>query len=503
MPRDLPIGNGRLFVAFDKDYNLRELTYPHVGEENHARGEKSRLGIWVDGSFSWITGDWTIARDYLDSSLVTSVVLENARLGLRVVANDAVDFEEDLYVKKLTVEDLSGAARDVRLFLTHAFSILGNSIGDTAAYRPEASALVHYKSDRYFLINIFSDEKPGIDLFATGNRGRPELEGTWRDAEDGVLSGNPIAQGTVDSVLCIPLRVEASGRKVCYCWIAAGRSWEEVRALNAQVVRRQPEAFLRRTHGFWSLWSSSGRLEPGLVPPQVARLYERSLLIARTLVDRDGAIVAANDSDAILYNRDTYSYFWPRDGALVAHAFDRAGYAEIARGFFGFCAGIIEKDGYFLHKYTPSGRPASSWHPWLKDGKAQLPIQEDETALVLWALWRHFELHREVDFVKGLYQPLILAAADFMMSYRDRRTHLPLPSYDLWEERQGVLTFTASAVFGGLSAAAGFADAFGDAGRAREYREGAGCCARRWTGTSTWRKRGGSRGWSGSRGRPS
>jgi GH15 family glucan-1,4-alpha-glucosidase len=473
MPRDLPIGNGRLFVAFDKDYNLRELTYPHVGEENHAGGEKSRFGIWVDGAFSWLPGDWALSRDYLDGSLVTNVVLQSARLGLRVVANDCVDYEEDLYLKKLTVEDLSGAPREVRLFFSHAFSILGNSIGDTAAYRPEARALLHYKNDRYFLINAFYDERAGIEQFATGTRGGSGREGTWRDAEDGVLGGNPIEQGTVDSVFCIPLRLAARGSAVCYAWIAAGRSWEEVRALNAQVVRRQPEAFLRRTRGYWALWGGAGRLEAGRVPAPVARLYERSLLIARTLVDRDGAIVAANDSDVIQFNRDTYSYLWPRDGALVAHAFDLAGYPEVARNFFGLCARIIEKDGYFLHKYTPSGRPASSWHPWLKDGKAQLPIQEDETALVLWALWRHFELHREVDFVKGLYQPLIVAAADFMMSYRDRRTHLPLPSYDLWEERQGVLTFTASAVFGGLSAAAGFADAFGDAGRAREYREGA------------------------------
>lgn len=473
MPRDLPIGNGRLFIAFDASYRLREFTYPHVGEENHARGEQFRVGVWADGAFSWVPDGWSVSRDYLDASLVTNVVLASERLGLRIVANDAVDYEECLYVRKLTVENLLERPRDVRLFLGHAFSILGNSIGDTAAYRPEARALLHYKGERYFLINVFANQKHGIELFATGNRDRPDLEGTWRDAEDGALSGNPIAQGTVDSVLGIPLRLEPLGREVCYAWVAAGRSWEEVRALDALVVRRQPESFLRRTLGYWALWSRTAALAPGALPPQIDRLYARSLLVARTLADDGGAIVAANDSDAIQFNRDTYSYTWPRDGALVAHAFDLAGYGDVARAFYGFCARVIEKDGYFLHKYTPSGRPASSWHPWLSDGKPQLPIQEDETALVLWALWRHFELYRDVEFVKPLYKPLVIAAADFMMNYRDRRTKLPLMSYDLWEERQGVLTFTAAAVFGGLSAAANFAEAFGDREVAEQYREGA------------------------------
>ena len=46
---------------------------------------------------------------------------------------------------------------------------------------------------------------------------------------------------------------------------------------------------------------------------------------------------------------------------------------------------------------------------------------------------------------------------------------LPAPSYDLWEERRGILTFTCAAVYGGLVAAAEFAHAFGDAEHAERY----------------------------------
>ncbi len=35
MPRDLPLGNGKLLLNFDKHYNLRDIYWPHVGQELH------------------------------------------------------------------------------------------------------------------------------------------------------------------------------------------------------------------------------------------------------------------------------------------------------------------------------------------------------------------------------------------------------------------------------------------------------------------------------------
>ena len=52
--------------------------------------------------------------------------------------------------------------------------------------------------------------------------------------------------------------------------------------------------------------------------PAVQRLYRRSLLIIRTQIDNSGAVIAATDSDIVQFGKDTYTYMWPRDGALVA-----------------------------------------------------------------------------------------------------------------------------------------------------------------------------------------
>ncbi len=495
MPRDLPIGNERLLVMFDEDYVLRDLYYPNVGKENHAGGYPFRFGVFVDGRFSWMgqKNGWKIDRRYEPDTLLTQVTCTHEELGLELLCTDGVDFYETLMVRKVLVRNLRDAEREVRLYFHHDFRISESDVGDTAAYDPTTKTITHYKGYRVFLANLSVDGKVGVESFATGQKGNGK-EGTWRDAEDdGNLGMNPIAQGAVDSVVSIRAQVPGGGDKPFYYWLCCAKVWEGAwdgaKELNDKVVRRGPESFLARTRAYWKLWVGKEPTEFFGLSPSLIDLYKRSLLIVRTQIDEGGGIIAANDSDIMHFARDTYSYVWPRDGALVAHALDLAGYPETTNKFFQFCADVINPAGYLLHKYNPDKSLASSWHPWvggptgpgqghLTIGKPQLPIQEDETALVIWALWRHFQRYRDIDSIKPLYGRLVRKAADFMVGYRDSKTGLPAPSYDLWEERRGILTFTCSAVVGGLYAAAEFATAFGDsepaeryAGAAREIRQ--------------------------------
>ncbi|HEX9078682.1 MAG TPA: hypothetical protein VF795_03770, partial [Desulfuromonadaceae bacterium] len=390
MPRDIPVGNGTLLVCFDRDYTIRDLYYPHVGQENHLGGRHCRFGVWVDGRFSWVGEGWERELRYETDTLVTRVSLYQRELGVLLACRDAVDFHENVFLREITVENLLPDEREIRLFFSQDFAISGNSVGDTAAYDPETGGIVHYKGSRYFLANCFAEGTDAPPSFAVGQKEQGEREGTFRDAEDGILSGNPIAQGSVDSVIALSMTVAGLGRGTAHYWLAAGENWHEVRRLDTLVKRKGPGHLIRRTADYWNLWIRKETPPLERLPDKVAELYRRSLLILRTQIDGDGGILAANDSDVILFNRDTYSYVWPRDGALVANALDLAGYPEVSQSFYRFAARIIEPGGYFLHKYNPDGTPASSWHPWFAEGKPQLPIQEDETALVVWALWHHF-----------------------------------------------------------------------------------------------------------------
>lgn len=473
MPRDLPIGNGSLLVNFDTRYTLRDIYFPHVGQENQTAGAHNRFGVWVDEAFAWLDGaDWERDVRYDDETLVTHVTCVSDRLRLSLVCADGVDIGRNLYVKRVDVRDTSGHYRRVRLFQHLDLHLWGNADGDTAFYDPDFQALVGYKGRRYLWLGARANGKAGLDRWAIGQKGIHGLEGVWRDAEDGELSGNPITQGSVDCVGGVDLLVPGGGETTVYFWIAAGYRYDDVRELHELAVRRGPDSFLDRTRHYWRLWVNKddpARFE-GL-SPELVRLYKQSVLVVRSQIDDEGAIIAATDADILQFGRDTYAYMWPRDGALVAHALIHAGHGRSPRGFFDFCAKVISVQGFLLHKYNPDGSAGSSWHPWLAaDGSKQLPIQEDETALVLWALWAHFKRFRDVEWVGTLYRSLIVSVGDFLCRFVEPHTGLPAPSYDLWEERHGILTFTTAAVVAGLEAAANFVDAYGESERAVEYR---------------------------------
>lgn len=472
MPRDIPVGNGSLLVAFDELYQIRDIYFPHVGNENHSEGHPFRFGLWVDGTFSWISDkSWTRDLSYLNETLVTDVRLFNETLNVEIVSNDAVDAQENVFLRKLSIRNTHETQREFRLFFHQDFYISESEVGDTAYYDPETQALIHYKGQRYFLIS--TDAEPGVETFATGRKAFKGAEGTWRDAEDGILSEGAITEGSVDSTIGRTLVIGPGEAAEMYYWIAAGTSYSEVARLNRMVRESGPALLLDRTNDYWRVWVNKNETDFGNLPPEVIRLYKRSLLVVRTQIDHDGAILAANDSDVTLRATDHYSYLWPRDGALVAYALDLAGYSHLPRSFFDLCGRIITPEGYFLQKYNPDGSVASGWHAsWDPHTKHRLiPIQEDETALVLWALWNHYDEFRDIEFASRLYRQLIVLAANFLVSFRDEETGLPQPSWNLWEDRRGIHTFTCATVVGGLRAAANFAGLFGEQELAAVYEE--------------------------------
>lgn len=473
MPRDIPVGNGDLLVTFDRYYRIRDIYYPNVGRFNHTDGNVQRFGVWVDGHFAWIEElGWERELRYRADTLVTRVVLRNKHLGLEITCSDAVDFHHPVFLRRAEVRDLTGRERDVRLINHCDLSIRGSPVGDTASYDPSTSSVLMYKDDAYFMFNACDENKCGIDNWSIGTKRVRGAEGTWRDAEDGVLGRNAISQGSVDATVGFNLQVPASGTSHVTMWMACGKSYRDVKHLNAKIQEIGPDRMIERTDAYWRLWLRTEAVEGADLPERVRDLYKRSQLVLRTQIDNGGAIIAANDSDITQFGGDHYSYCWPRDGALVAYGLVLLGQGELSRAFFRFCEKVILPEGYFLHKYTPTGDLASSWHPWIIEGQRVLPIQQDETALVVWALRKHFERFKDVEFIKSLYASLVVRPAQWMLSYRDSNG-LPHQSWDLWEERRGVHLFSVCATIGALKAAAAFAHDFGEMDHARAFREGA------------------------------
>jgi GH15 family glucan-1,4-alpha-glucosidase len=465
MPRSFVLGNGNLLVGYDANYDVRDLFYPYVGLENQTVGNVCRTGFWIDGKFAWLSDPgWRRKLGYWNDTLVGDVALTHEELGLTVHFEDYVDMVRDYFVRNLKIK-LSWPAEQVRVFFHHDWWIRESDLGCTVLYDPDHRAVIAYKGDRWALAGGTAGNEFGISSWATGKKGGSQ-EGTWVDAEDGILGRNPIDQGSVDSTIAFDLGALAVGEERGLThWLCFGKSLTDVTTYGQDlIVGKGQHSYCVRTRTYWNRWSDKEHrhIEEAL-GHDVRHLFRRSVLTIRTQVDNRGGIVAANDYDITKFARDTYSYVWPRDGALVANALDRSGHEDVTRIFFQFCAKVIRPEGYFAHKYAPDGQPGSSWHPWVDAmGRRVLPIQEDETGLVVWSLWSHFDIHRNLDFAMQLYSGLVVPAAEWMAAYVDPRNHMMKPSWDLWEERWGVHAFSVGAVWAGLRGAANFAELYGD-----------------------------------------
>lgn len=500
MPRALVFGNGSVLATFDERAQLRDLYFPYVGMEDHtAYGDVHRVGFWVAGKgFAWLSDQsWTVMPQYKQDTLVGNSILRNDTLGIEMIAQDYVHPVHNILVRNFLIQSTDNQEKEVRVFFHHDLHIYGDKQKDTAFYEPYMNVVIHYRQSRYFLISGTTDqptrctsrhsvgayqsilptlegvERCGISAYSIGKSDYRNFEGTWRDAEEGELANSSIEQGSVDSTIGIYCTVSPKNPTTVTMWMCLGKTLDEIVKLHQFALKEGDERMQRNCDDYWKSWVRKAPRDFDALDQKTVDLFHRSLLTIRAHADNRGGIVAAADADIMAFNRDTYTYVWPRDAAFVCMALDGAGYTEVTRRFFEFCCRIQTPDGYLLHKYNPDGSLGSSWHPWFRDGEVQLPIQEDETALVLYALWKHFQTTHDFEFVQMMYESFLKKAAKFLCNFREEKTGLPLASYDLWEEHRGIFTYTTACTIAGLQAAADVSHALGHFTHSQQYQTAA------------------------------
>lgn len=472
MAKSFVLGNGRLTVGLDKYGQVYDLYFPYVGLENHMNGPYvNKVGIWVNDRFSWIDdGSWEITYlNFHHNSVASQIDLVNNELGLKLTFKDEVYNEKDIFLREVIIDNISKEHKKVKIFFNQQLEIYESYRGDTAYFDPNSHSIIHYKGRRVFLINAHREDGIPFNEFSIGLLGIEGKQGTYVDAEDGKLEMNPIEHGLTDSVIAVPAEIPIGGRQKIEYWICVAKQLNEVISLNDYVKHKSPEYLRRTTRDYWRVWLSKRKFDFYDLSIEHQRLFLSSLKMIRLNTDNTGAIVASIDSDLLKNGRDYYSYVWPRDAAFTASALSRVGYDDIVKKVFEFFLDTITPDGYFLHKYRPDRSIGSSWHPWVYKGSAELPIQIDETALVVCAIWEDFKYSRDVEFLERIYNSLVLKATEFLVSKIDKETGLVAPSYDLWEERFGTSTFTSCTVYGALMAASQFTQIFGKNDKSEEY----------------------------------
>lgn len=478
MTRPIVLSNGELHVGINQFGLVHDLYYPYVGLSNHAEGKwtRHRVGVWVDGKLSWLDtpGEWTFTFRYPIRALIGHTIARNESLGVLLEMDDFVDAHTSAFMRNIHVVNMSNQQREIRLFMHQAFAIDDSrSNTDTAQYLPDSKAILHYRGRRAFIVSGVYDDKP-FDQHSIGLFGIEGHEGTYRDAEDGELSGGNVEHGRVDSIIRFRLQVAPQSSERVHYWITAGSSLREALYIDKQIRHDGLYKRLHTTIDWWHKWIQPAVTAAAKLDPKYHDVFLRSVMIIKSHIDKRGAVIASTDSSMLNYDRDAYVYCWPRDGANVLWPLIRMGFTEEPYRFFEFCRRVMHPSGYLMHKYRADGGLGSSWHSYIHEGGVVAPpIQEDETALVVFVLAQFYETTGDMRILHDFYDTMVKPMADWMKEYVDETTGLPRPSYDLWEEVFLTTTYTTAVTYAALQAAADLADVMNDKDSAVAWRTAA------------------------------
>ncbi|HVI69605.1 MAG TPA: glycoside hydrolase family 15 protein, partial [Magnetospirillaceae bacterium] len=436
---------------------VHDLYYPHVGLENHAAAKnmRHRIGVWVENSFSWLDdGNWEFKMAYDPHGMIGHTTAHNERLQVTLELTDCVDWEWDVFLRNIHVINGTNQPREIRLFL-HQMLLINHSLNpDTAQYLPEQKAVIHYKGRRSFLAGGKDAAGNPFNQFSIGIFGLEGHDGVYRDAEDGILSGNPVEFGQVDSVFGFNLHLDAlESTRVSY-WLCAARLQPQALKLHETLLKTDIHDRFARTAAHWRRWLEPAEKHIVTFPKEWQTPFRNSLLLVKAAIDHQGGVIASTDTTQLNYNRDAYTYCWPRDGAYALWPLVRLGYKTELKNFFAFSRQGLDPDGFLHHKYQPDVAIGSSWHPYIVQGRVIAPMQEDETAIVAFLFCEYMRINRDRKVFDEFYDSLLVPMCNFMAGYIDPQTKLPHASYDLWEEKFLTHTYTVALVYAALAQSA-------------------------------------------------
>lgn len=447
---DAVIGNGKMLASFMKTGEIVRLWWPRIDHPQHV--EALWLGLHTPetgGAVRWIHEEnWTHQQAYAgDTAILTHLACHPE--GWEVKGEEIAVAGEAVLLRRYTITN-TGEHRRQAQWVQYSSMRMGERLHyQTTSFERQADALTHFHHQYACAIGA---DRP-CSGFQAGN--------AREQAEQGQLKGNAIEMQPDGAVMWDLGMLEPGKSAVITLFYAFGDGPEAALTTLERARRIGADALRRQTEQFWVDYLAQAQpVETGR--PEWDQLYRRSLIVFQLMSDPDyGSIIAAPEFDEGFTRCGGYAYCWGRDAAYITTAIDRAGYHDMARRFYRWARDAQHADGFWEQRHYLDGRVAPHWG-----------LQIDETGSILWGMWQHYEETGEEAFLREMWST-IRKGADFLVKAIDSDTGLPLPSRDLWEERDGAHTYSAAAVYGGLQGAAATARKLGDYEKAQTWEQAA------------------------------
>ncbi|AGC67293.1 glycoside hydrolase family 15 [Thermoclostridium stercorarium subsp. stercorarium DSM 8532] len=434
------IGNGSMLGCVSETGELIRLYWPEIDFPQHI--EKLLTGFFdrnVPNSTVWFSeGDYEYSQAYIEGTNILKTVARIKSLSLEVVQTDFCVPCDDVLVRRYSIKNIG--RNGIHLGVGVASRVTSHTLDmGCTLFDFGLDALVHYRHDNYWA--IVSDA--GVKEFQIGN---DPFRAVW----EGRLDGTDSIGMSPDGALLWDLGyVEPGCERNITLYMIFSRNMNSLKELTRKIKSVGYTSLFNTTKEYWTDYLSKCRvLKTG--NGTVDRIYLRSLLLFRLMTDRNtGAILASPEIDENFTRCGRYAYCWVRDGAFITSALNEAGLCSLSEKFYEWSVRVQDKEGFWHQRYHINGNVAPSWG-----------LQIDETGSILFGMWNHFLHVKNVSFLEKVW-PAVLKACEFLENFIDGDTGLPLPSFDIWEERMGEHTYSTAAVIAGFRAAANIAETLG------------------------------------------
>ncbi len=464
---DAFIGNKNIIASFSKYGELLRLYYPLPDYRQYS--QFFHVGVKInDSNIIYLHNDVNNKYNqyYDEGTNVLNTEIENTYFNLKVKQTDCVMLTQDVVLKKYVFKNENSIDLDVKFIVRS--SVL-TSYNNMAGGMIENDALIQYSYN--FTSAIFSKEK----LYSH------QINNVERNISSGEIYDKDYIGMSEDSAISYDIGIIKPGEEkeftlMLYIKYEEGNMSEvsekitKLRKINVDKEIEKVDKYWRKfldEHDTFKLKNDGTDYMNKLI-----NVYKRTILFMPLLVnEKTGAVTASLEVDEERDQCGKYAYCWPRDAAIILNNLDHLGFDELTEKFYSvFLKNTQCKNGMWEQRFYSDGRLAPCWG-----------YQVDETAIVVWEAYEHYKLmekrtgkknkkflkdnlkmlelattflERYINFVLGKEEKedLVRIELEKKYNYKERDEIYKHPSYDIWEENEGIHLYSLSSIFGAFNA---------------------------------------------------
>ncbi len=436
---DAIIGNKEITASYTKKGELLRVFYPNTDYRQFV--DYFHTGVKInDSNMIYLHDDINNQYEqyFTENTNILNTNILNTYFELNILQTDFVCINKNVIVKKYKFKNKNNIDLNVS-FIIHS-SLLTNDNNQVSGYYVNDS-LVQYMHDYTF--SICSNNKVKDS----------QINNNEANIENGVIWDKDYIGMSNDSSICYDLGTLKPNEEKeldIYITISHGSSIKEIETKITETKNIDVKKELDKAKKYWEKYVKEHdtiKLPESNTKymKKLEKIYKRTILLYPLLTNElTGGISAAVEIDENRTKCGRYSYCWPRDAIFVTNSLDILGMTKETEKYYKtFCKMTQSKNGMWEQRFYTDGSLAPCWG-----------YQIDETASVVYGIYNHYEHTKNAKFLKDTLR-MSESAIKFLKKYvknvLDGKEE-EYKSYDLWEENEGIHTYSLATIFSSFDA---------------------------------------------------